>query len=66
MQAEKAFPSGNVLVAYEFMVTQIPQNINNKELLILFISTSNVVFTSNTFLHNFFHIHLCKTDTVMI
>ena len=25
MQAEKAFPSGNVLVAYEFMVTQIPQ-----------------------------------------
>ena len=25
MQAEKTFPSGNVFVAYEFMVTQIPQ-----------------------------------------
>ena len=25
MQAEKEFPSGNVFVAYKFMVTQIPQ-----------------------------------------
>ena len=30
------------------------RNVNNKELLILFISTSNVVFTSNTFLYIFF------------
>ena len=42
------------------------RNVDNRELLILFISTSNVVFTSNTFLCNFFHRHLCKTDTVMI
>ena len=35
------------------------RNINNKEPLILFISTSNVVFTSNAFLPNFFHRHLC-------
>ena len=27
MQAEKEFPSGNVFVAYEFMVTQIPQKL---------------------------------------
>ena len=41
------------------------RSINNKELLILFISTSNVVLTSNTFLPNFF-IDTCVTDTVVI
>ena len=54
------------LLLMNLLLHKLLRNVNNRELLILFISTSKVVFTSNTFISNFFHRHLCKTDTVMI
>ena len=53
MQAEKAFPPGNVFVAYDLWLYKFHRNVNDKAILILFISTSNVVFTTLHLSHFF-------------